>query len=235
MASEKSKERLNEELNEEVTTTPNASTLSPMSTTVQITQINNQLPLKQLPVEKFQGLGNRKAWLNALTVSATDLGLWNVITGQEVKPEGKDATDATKLQKWKQKDLRAMQLILESISQEMHVELGHKQFNPTTTTSNDLLGLIIDIVLTEPERERLKLGKDFLRRFNPTDGHSFASTEAFIVDLIEEWTKIKVKYPNASDKWLNMVTITGLESLNETNDEPPLFHDLFDFIDEEKE
>lgn len=230
-----SKESLKEGFNEEVTTAPNAATLSPMSTTAQIAQINNQLPLKQLPVEKFQGLGNRKAWLNALTVSATDLGLWNVITGQEVKPGGKDATNATKLQKWKQKDLRAMQLILESISQEMRVELGHKQFNPTTTTSNDLLGLIIDIMLTEPERERLKLGKDFLRRFNTTDGHSFASTEAFIVDLIEEWIKIKAKYPNASDKWLNMVTIPGFESLNETDGELPLFHDIFDFIEENEE
>ncbi|KAM0454851.1 hypothetical protein ACHAPV_008224 [Trichoderma viride] len=225
MASEKSKERLNEE----VTAAPNAATFSPMLTIAPIAR-NNQLPPKQLPVKKLQGRENRSAWLNVLTASAKDLGFWNVITGEEVKPK-----DPTKLQKWKQKDLYAMELIFESISQEMRVDLDHKKFNPITVTSKDLLALVLVSILTEPEIERLELGEKFHRRFNPIDRHSFVSTEAYIADLLEEWTSIKAKYPDAPDKWLNMVAITGLESLNETDDEPPLFFDIFDHIKKEEE
>ncbi|EHK44714.1 uncharacterized protein TrAtP1_002830 [Trichoderma atroviride] len=216
MASEKSKERLNEELNKEVTTIPNAATVSPMSTAARIGQINNQLPPKQPRMVKLQGRENRKAWLDALTVRATDLRFWNVITGKEVKPK-----DATKLPNWKQKNLGAMELLLNSLSQEMHVKL--KQLNLSTTTSEDLMEQILGITFNETEIERFKLVEDFIWRFNPTDRDSFPSTEAFLTQLVEEWTKIKAKCPDAPDEWLNMVASTGIESLHKPVDELLVF------------
>lgn len=220
MASEEPKQKLNEGLNKETIPTANTATLSSMSSTAQIAPTNNQLPLKQFSGETLQGRENKDTWWKALTLSAKKLGYWTIIIGKEVKPK---ESDTVQFQTWKLIDLHAIDLILGSISHEMRVKFGHKSFNATTTTSRDLLGQIVCSMLTEAELERLKSREAFLRRFNRTEGHSFASTEAFIAQLMEEWTKMKAKYPDAPDEWLNMAATTGLESLKETDDEPPLF------------
>lgn len=114
-----------------------------------------------------------------------------------------------------------MELILNSISQEMRaeLELEHEQFNSATMTSKELLGKIHVKVLIKPELERYVALQDFVTRFNSLAGRSFASTGAFMVDLLQEWTKIKAKYPDTNDKWLKKVTIVGLQTFD-GDDEP---------------
>lgn len=90
-------------------------------------------------------------------------------------------------------------------------------------TSNDLLGKIYDKVFIEPEVERCVILHEFLTRFIPLTGRPFASTEAFIVELMQEWTTIKAKYPDTNDNLLKKVALLGLERFDDADDERSLF------------
>lgn len=96
------------------------------------------------PMEKLQSCEDWGAWLQTLTINARILGLWNVTSSKDPKPEG---DDENKLQEWEQKDLCAMGLIINSLSLRIRVKLVQEGFSPATMTSKDLLMMVQIIVL----------------------------------------------------------------------------------------